>query len=40
MMQTAVEEAAYHAWYTFSLAIGTVLKILVQLGFLIYIGAC
>lgn len=39
MMQTAVEEAAYHAWYTFSMAIATAIKIMVQLGFLIYIGA-
>jgi hypothetical protein len=39
MMQTAVEEATYHAWYTFSMAIGTALKIMVQLGFLVYIGA-
>ena len=39
MMQRACEDAVYHAWYTFSMALGTASKIVVQLGFLIYIGS-
>ena len=37
-MTRACEDAVYHAWYTFSVAAGTAAKILVQMGFLFYLG--
>jgi hypothetical protein len=38
-MTRACEDAVYHAWYTFSVAAGTAAKMLVQMGFLFYLGA-
>ena len=38
LMEVAVEGAVYHAWYTFSMVAADVLKIVAQIGFLVWVG--